>query len=155
LAQTLTIALRVSGAVTCLDPAAALLELTPSLGRRLLAHMDQVGQLQAADQDVLSVDRAGHHLTWLVDVDPPLDEDELLDSDWAVLEGDRLASIQRAVARDPEAEARIDGPVLVCGSDRIAWLCYPKHGDEAFRTPDLRRDTLVELLTRLSEACDR
>src|SRR6266542_166775 len=84
--DTLTIALRVSGAVDSLDPAAALLELTGPLGRKLLACMDQVGQLHADDPDVQSVDRTGYHLTWLVDADPPLDQNELQGHDWALLE---------------------------------------------------------------------
>ncbi len=147
--DTLTIALRVSGAVDSLDPAAALLELTEPLGRKLLACMDQVGQLHADDPDVQSVDRTGYHLTWLVDADPPLDQNELRGRDWALLEGERLASILGAVQRDPELEARVDAPVLVCQADRLSWRCCPKHGDEVFTTPDLRRDTLVELLARL------
>ena len=93
--HTLTIALRVNGAVSSLDPAAALLELNEPFGRKLLAYMDQVGQLHTADPDVLSVDRMGYHLTWLVDVQPRLDEHELLDQYWALLEGERPASIRR------------------------------------------------------------
>jgi hypothetical protein len=143
---TLTIALRVNDAVNSSDPAAALLELTGPFGRKLLAHMDQVGQLRAADPEVLSVDRAGYHLTWLVDVEPRLDEHELLDDAWALLEGDRVAGIRDAIDQDPELQARIDAPVLVCEPDRVSWRCYPKHGDETFTTPDLRRDTLLELL---------
>jgi len=146
---TLTIALRVNGAVDSSDPAAALLELTGPFSRKLLAHMDQVGQLRAADAEVLSVNRAGYHLTWLVDVEPRLDEHELLDDAWALLEGDRVAGIRDAIDQDPELQARIDAPVLVCEPDRVSWRCYPKHGDETFTTPDLRRDTLLELLARL------
>jgi hypothetical protein len=148
-ADTLTIALRVNGAVSFSDPSAALLDLTRPFGRRLLAWMDQVSQLRAADPDVLSVDRAAHHLTWLVDVEPRLDEHELLDDDWAPLEDNRVAAIRDAIDRDPELRARIDAPVLVCEPDRVSWRCYPRHGDETFTTPDLRRDTLQELLARL------
>ncbi len=148
MSHILTIALRVSGAVDSSDPAAALLELTGPLGRKLLARMDQVGQLHTADPEVLSVDRAGYQLTWLVDVEPRLDEHELLDDAWALLEDDRAAGIRAAIDQDPELQARIDAPVLVCEPDRVCWRCYPKHGDETFTTPDLRRDTLVELMAR-------
>ena len=95
------------------------------------------------------MDRAGYHLTWLVDVAPRLDEQELLDDDWAELEDNRVAAIRDAIDRDPELRARIDAPVLVCEPDRLSWRCYPRHGDETFTTPDLRRDTLVDLLARL------
>ena len=131
--HTLTIVLRVNGAVSALDPAAALLELTEPFGRRLLAYMDQVGQLHAADPDVLSVDRLGHHLTWLVDVHPRLDEHELLDQSWALLEGERVTSIRDAIDRDPELEAYVDAPVLVCEPDRVSWRGHPKEGDETSR----------------------
>ena len=146
---TLTIALRVDGAVSFSDPSAALLDLTGPFGRRLLAGMDQVSQLRAADPAVVSVDRVGYHLTWLVDVAPRLDEQELLDDDWAPLEDNRVAAIRDTIDRDPELRARIDAPVLVCEPDRLSWRCYPRHGDETFTTPDLRRDTLLDLLARL------
>jgi hypothetical protein len=148
-ADTLTIALRVNGAVRFSDPSAVLLDLTRPFGRELLAWMDQVSQLRTADPDVLSVDRVGYHLTWLVDVEPRLDEHELLDDDWAELEDNRVAAIRDAIDRDPELRARIDAPVLVCEPDRLSWRCYPRHGDETFTTPDLRRDTLLDLLARL------
>ena len=149
MADTLTIALRVNGAVRFSDPSAVLLDLTRPFGRELLAWMDQVSQLRAADADVLSVDRTGYHLTWLVDIDPRLDEHELLDGDWALLEDNRVAAIRDTIDRDSELRARIDAPVLVCEPDRLSWRCYPRHGDETFTTPDLRRDTLLDLLARL------
>jgi hypothetical protein len=145
----LTIALRVDGAVDCRDPAAALLEVTGPLVRTLLAHMDQVGELRTADPEVLTVDRRSDQLTWLVDVDPRLDDNELLDHAWAVLEGDRLTAIQAAIASDPQLQADYDGSVLVCWCDGLSWRCYPKHGDEIFTTPELRRDTLTHLLAQL------
>lgn len=147
--HTLTIVLRVNGAVSSLDPVAALLELTEPFGRRLLAYIDQVGQLHAADPDVLSVDRLGHHLTWLVDVHPRLDEHELLDQSWALLEGERVTRIRDAIDRDQELEAYVDAPVLVCEPDRVSWRGHPKEGDETFTTPDLLRDTLLELVAGL------
>lgn len=156
MADTLTIALRVNGAVDANDPAAALLELTGPLGRRLLAYMDQVRNLQiqteVPEEDVLSVDRVGRHLTWLVDVEPPLDQHELLRHDWVVLETERLASIRHAIQVDPQVAAAVDAATLVVGPDRISWYSYPRHSDEAFpvfTTPELRRDTLSELLAHL------
>lgn len=149
MAESLTIALRVSGAVDYRDPSAALLELTGPVGRGLLAHMDQVGYLHAHDRDVLSVDRMGYHLTWVADVEPRLDEHELLDAAWAVLDDGRLTAIRAAIGQAPELEALIDTPVLVSAPDRVSWRCYPKHGSEAFTTAELCRDVLIELLTRL------
>jgi hypothetical protein len=156
MADTLTIALRVNGAVDASDPAAALLDLTGPLGRRLLAYMDQVRDLQAQAQDpqegVLSMDRLGPHLTWLVDVEPPLDQHELVRHDWVVLEAERLASILHAIQGHPQVAARVDAATLVVGPDRISWYSYPRHSDEAFpvfTTPELRRDTLSELLAHL------
>jgi hypothetical protein len=158
--DTLTIALRVNGAVDAGDPAAALLDLTAPLGRRLLAYMDQVRDLQTQEpvpeEGVRSVDRRGSHLTWLVDVDPPLDHHELQGHDWALLEGDRLAGILHALEVDPAVAAAVDAATLVVGPDRISWYSHPSrwyshpsHGDEAFTIPELRRDTLADLLTRL------
>jgi hypothetical protein len=155
MADTLTIALRVKGAVLASDPAAALLELTAPLGRRLLAYMDQVRDLQTQSEvpleEVRSVDRGGSHLTWLVDVAPPLDQNELLRHDWALLQGDRLASILAAIEAAPELPAKVDAATLVVGPDRISWRSYAKHSDddEPFITPDLRRDTLADLLAQL------
>jgi hypothetical protein len=154
--DTLTIALRGHGAVDASDPAAALLALTGPLGRRLLAYMDQARDLQAQcevpEEGVLSVDRLGRHLTWLVDVEPPLDQHELLRHDWVVLEAERLTSILHAIQLDPQLAAAVDAATLVVGPDRISWRSYPRHADEeftTFTTPELRRDTLNELLARL------
>jgi hypothetical protein len=149
--DVVTIALRVTGAVCALDPAAALLELTEPSGRKLLGYMDHVRHERLAETgaDVVSVSRVGDQLTWLVDVEPRLDEHELLRHDWAVLEDDRVASIRGAIDQDPELEARVAAPVLVCHADTLSWQCHPKQGGEPFCTPSLGRGALVALLTRL------
>jgi hypothetical protein len=60
-----------------------------------------------------------------------------------------VAGIRGAINRDPELEAYVDAPVLVCQPDRVSWRGYPKKGDETFTTPDLLRGTLLELLAGL------
>lgn len=150
--DTLTIALRVRGAVLSSDPAFALLEVTQALGRQLLAHLDQIAQLHAEDERVRSLERTGDDLTWLADVDPPLDQHELRRRTEAVLEGERLAGILHAVDRDPELQASIEDPVLVCHQDgTLWWRCYPRYSDDdvVFTTAYLSRDTLMGLLARL------
>ena len=149
--DVVTIALRVTGAVCALDPAAALLELTEPSARKLLGYMDHVRheRLAATGADVVSVTRVGDQLTWLVDAEPRLDEHELLRHDWAVLEDDRAASIRGAIDQHPELEARVAAPVLVCHPDHLSWSCHPKHGGRTFYTPGLGRGALLAALTRL------
>jgi hypothetical protein len=148
--DNLTVALRVEGAVNSLDPAFALLELTPELGATLLGYLDQFDQLHATDPELLAVDRIGYHLTWVADlaVEPRLDEDELLDDAWRELGDQRLADVQAALGSDPEAEARVDGQVLVVSTDSVSWRGWSKHGDVRFTTPSIGRQDLEELVGR-------
>jgi hypothetical protein len=142
-AAPLTVALRVAGSQCDLDPSAALLELDEQQARHLLREMDQVAALGADDDRLISVDRTDRRVTYLAG--SGLDDDDVLDDDWALLDAARAGEILAGQGD----ELRLDGETRVTTATSVHWRCYPKHGDGEFSTSELSRADLQRLLQML------